>query len=111
MVLLLAVCYASVRRVCGRRARQELIESPEFFADACRMDALSDAMRAVRVTGAIFFIRELAARGDLPPSAKNSGLWINSRPARPATLFSAPAARVPKKTRPAGDVISRVTLR
>jgi hypothetical protein len=65
------------------------------------MDALSDGMRVVRVTGALF-VHELAARGDLPPSAKNSGLWIKSRPARPARLVSAPVACVPKKrARPA----------
>ncbi len=44
----------------SRRARPELIESPEFFAGGCRMDALSEAMRAVRVTGALFFNGEFA---------------------------------------------------
>jgi AraC-like DNA-binding protein len=38
-----------------------LIERSEFFAGDCEMDALSEAMRAVRVTGALFFNGEFRA--------------------------------------------------
>jgi AraC-like DNA-binding protein len=45
---------APARGSLPRRIETELIESPEFFAGGS-MDALSEAMRAVHVTGALFF--------------------------------------------------------
>ncbi|GFE84899.1 cupin [Steroidobacter agaridevorans] len=43
-------------------ARPELIESPEFFAGGFSwMDALTEAMRAVRLTSALFFNGEFSA--------------------------------------------------
>lgn len=45
-----------------RGPRPKLIENPEFFAgESCWMDALSEAMRAVRVTSALFFNGEFSA--------------------------------------------------